>query len=381
MRKNKFIYLALSVFILSLFSCGNKQTELPYNSDNDILYVCQYADNYAGGRIYGGIDLGNGTPSMYIDYETMESTVLCARPNCTHNNNECVARIIGTCPMMLKNDIYFFKYDSEVRELNDGQRDFHIESAFLKVSLDSSEVENIISFNECAPSNDGGFLLYNNKIYFIGDDLNPQFDDLGGVTSSNVGGNHYLCSIDMSTIKYNNYGNIYDGDKEYAAANYSSAAQIIGFYDSRILIYYEFMKGLDNTNSDNKWTELIFEFDPETNEIKESDIPAKPSFVDMDTIVYYDAAIDKTIIIDKGKKCELDIYTNWNSSIWNNKLFTNEKDTFELIWYDLSDMSVHNTEDYIGYKVIGYFNDCYIIASIDDTIKLTEEELLALDKE
>lgn len=379
MRKNKFIFLALSSFVLSLCSCGNKQQK---NNYDDVLFVTRYADNYTGGRIYGGIDSGSGTPSMYIDYKTMESTFLCARPNCTHNNNnECVARIVGTCPIMLKNDIYFFKYDSEVRELNDGQREFHIESDFCKVSLDSSEVENVMSFNDCAPTNDGGFLLYNNKIYFIGDDLNPQFDDYGGVTSSSIGGSHYICSVDLSNEKYNNYGSIYDGDKEYEAANYSSAAQIIGFYDSRILLYYEFMKGSDNTNSDNKWTELIFEFDPETNEIKESDIPAKPSFVDADTVIYYDIAIDKTVIIDKGERSELDIYTGWNSSIWNNKLFTNEKDGFELIWYDLSDMSVHNTEDYIGYKVIGYFNDCYIIASIDDTIKLTEEKLLALDKE
>lgn len=370
-----------SSIILLLCSCNNKSQKHINNYNYKTLLVKSSSDNYIDGRIYGGIEPGNEIPSMYIDYHTLESIPLCSNPNCQHNNSDCVARIVGTCPIMLNKNIYYFEYNDDVIELKNSERKYHINSVFCKVSLDSSEVKKIVEFNDCVPNDSCGYLLYNNKIYFIGDNMNPQFDDYGSVTTSNIGGIHYLCSIDLNSGEYKNYGSIYDGDKEYEAANYSSAAEIMGLYNSKIIINYEFKKSFEDSSSPSPWTEVIFEFDPETNVLSASNIPVKPSFVNENTVIYYDMKNKKTVIIKDNEKSEFNIFTGSTASILNNKLFTNDKDSLETIWYDLSDMSVHYVKNHIGFKAVSYYDNCYILTLGNETIKLTEEELLELDKE
>ena len=130
------------------------------------------------------------------------------------------------------------------------------------------------------------------------------------------------------------------------------------------------------------FTELIFEFNLEKNELIESDIPSKPVFVNSDTIVYYDDSIKKCIIIDNNVKRELDTNKVTFASVHNNKLFIrDDKNEFALIWYNLSDFSKHNVKDMNCYMPVSMHNSSYILTNGDKTIKLTEEELLALDKE
>jgi len=60
----------------------------------------------------------------------------------------------------------------------------------------------------------------------------------------------------------------------------------------------------------------------------------------------------------------------------DNKLFLPDYN----IWYDLTDMTEHSMGEYDGFNVIPY-NEKYILYSDNNFVKLTEEELLALDKE
>ncbi len=376
----KIAYYAIAM-LFALSSCNSKnETKNILIESNDNIFVAEYADNYKNGRIIGGNSEGNtDAPSMYVDYNTMEKTILCSKPNCTHKNSECPAKVIGTAPILTENNICFFDCSYGVVEKKSGKRELEINSKLCKLSLDTSEIETIVEFNDCVPDNSRGFVLNDNKIYFTGDDLDPTSDEYGGIFYSNIGGTHYLCSIDLKTGEYTNYGSIYDDDKKFEGAKSSSSARILGIYDSKLIINYEFSKTNDDAVYGN-FTELVFEFDFDSNQWTLSDIPNMPIFVDYDTIVYYDNDIDRCIIIDNGERTELDTGKVTLASIQNNKLFIRDDlNNFALKWYDLSDMSKHHVKGYDGYMPVSIYNDSYILTRGNNTAKLTEEELLALE--
>lgn len=381
--KHKGLFILL--FSLSLYSCKSscKSNDINVKTNSNDIYIAYNHNNYDGGRIIGGGGLSSDPILQYLDYNTMEAVVLCTRPNCTHKSGDCAARIMGTTPMITDEGVYFFKYEDSIIEKKDGKRELNIKSKLCRMSLDSSEIETIAEFNDCEPRETDGYVLHNNKIYFTGDDLNPRYDDYGGIFTSNCGGTHYICSIDINTGEYINYGSVYDDDKQYEGAQFTSSATIRGIYNSKMLINYEFSKTPEPV-PEKLWsgmTELVFEFDFDTNGWTLSDIPTKPVFTDSDTVVYYDEKIDKTVIIDKGERTELDIKIDTYASVQNNKLFVRDDyDNGNLKWYDLEDMSEHNVEGYANYMPDDFYNNCYILSFGNNIKKLSEEELLALDK-
>lgn len=368
--------------MLLLSSCNSKTEEnysLAENYDN--IYVAEYADNYLNGRIVDGSADGNvNTPAAYVDYNTMEKTILCSKPNCVHNNTSCPANVMGTAPILTENSIYYFDVSYGVVEKKYGVKELEIKSRLVKMALDTAEIETIAEFNDCVPDNSRGFILYNNRIYFTGDDFAPTTDEYGGFFYSNIGGTHYLCSIDLETGEYINYGNIYD-DKMYEGANCSSSARILGIYNSKMIINYEFCKTLEDAASAN-FTELVFEFDFDTNQMTLTDIQSIPVYVDSDTIIYNDYDINKCVVIDKGNRFELDIGEVTLASLLNNKLFVrDDKNNYALKWYDLSDMSEHHVKDYDGFMPVSIYYESYILTKGNKTVKLTEKDLLASDEE
>ena len=123
------------------------------------------------------------------------------------------------------------------------------------------------------------------------------------------------------------------------------------------------------------------QFDFDKNTITESDIPYKPVFLDSDTIVYYDEGTNKCVIIDENNKKEIDTDRVSYASIQNNKLFIrDDKNNYALKWYDLSDLSVHNAEGMNCYMPVHFCNDSYILTFGDETKKISENELLSLDR-
>ena len=361
MKRKRTIFMVITLlFSFVLFSCNNKSSNI--KSDNTSIWIDSIVNNYGNGRIYGK------NPARYIDYETMESTVLCAKSNCTHQSSDCIAKIVGDTPMLTENGIYFFNTVVKVEELNSGERKQVINSKLCKVSLDSSEIEDVAEFHDCAPREYDGYVLYDNKIFFTADDLDPTEDEYGVIISQNVGGKHFICSIDLNNGEYINYGEIYSGEN----SEKDSAAIIEGLYDSKIIISYQYSLDPDSENNN----VLMFEFDPEKYTIKPIEMPM-PSWVTADSITYYDDIKNKTVIMNKDETKEYDITIGYVATTFNNKLFDCENGG----WYDLNDMTKHNIKKYQNYMVIDYYDNCYILIQHTNTIKLTEEELLALDKE
>lgn len=351
-----------------LTSCGKSRYD--YSITDKAVYADTIINTYGTGRIYGS------DPVAYFDYETMESTVLCAKPNCNHLTSECVGKMIGDCPIIYGNHIYYFKYSNRVEDEGNGKRELKIKSQLCRVSRETSEEDVLVTFTDCEPRDYDGWIIYNDKVYFTADDLNPQTDEYGNISISNVGGTHYFCVIDLKTKKYKNFGSVYEGDKQYKGAQYSSSAQIDGLYENKIFINYEYAKEeiVDvHKYGFPEFTEIMFEFDPATDILKQVARPKDINFMNNGTYIYTEN--NKTIILDHGKQRELDINGGSFASCFNNKLFVRDSNK----WYDLSDGSEHSMGKYKDYIVIDLYNDCYILMNHLTTVKLTEEELLALD--
>ncbi len=373
MKKNTIIILTL-ILITTLTGCF-KDSKKTKSEDNTIQFISSTASYYKNGAAFS--DYYNNQPTMFLDFDTMKTSPLCAKPNCNHITSECLSNTVGTTPVFYNDYIYYFTSNYGTKETPDGP-EFYINSKLMKASLETSATEVVCEFHDCVPPEQAGasYVKYKNELYFVGDDRNPQKNDLGGITSVNVGGNHFLCSINLDTGEYTNFGSIYDGDKKFKAAAYSSHSFITGVYNNKMYISYSFYEDYEELQSyEGDFTHLNFEFDFETKTWKESELPYS-RFMNNDSYIYYDFENKSVNIIYKDKEMrfplefEIVVYSEFNG-----KLFMPSVGK----WYDLSDCSEHSMGEYEGYNVIAYHDNSYILLYRGLTAKITEEELLALE--
>ncbi len=370
------VFLTAFIVMMLLTGCGEKakseKRSIVNNQKSEAMYIDPYENIYDDGLIY----VNDGNPKRYLDFETMENTVLCSKPNCNHSTSECIAKIVGKTPIIYGDYIYFFSVQDGINETSEGD-EFFIKSKLMRVSLTNSEIEKVSEFTDCEPREYDGCIILDGKLYFTGDNMNPTKNEYGGISYANGGGIHYMCSIDLESGKYTNYGSIYDGDKQYEAADYTSSAHVTGYFNSKIYIQYSFMKEyIESTDieSREKFTVLNFEFDPASGEIKLSDLPTG-SFIDSTVYVCSNYPEISTTIIDDDKQYTVEgADAKFIGKYANGKLFILSK------WYDVSDGSCHSLGE--DTKFVTMYNDCYILSNSSMTKfeKLTEEELLALDK-
>lgn len=370
----------LSAMLLVLSSCNSKSEKNIKNEDEFAFasLVNSIENIYPDGLITQSI---NGSNHIYFDFEKMDQTVLCSKPNCMHNNAECISKVVGECPIIYNDYIYYFVSVNGVKETKNG-REFYINSKLNRISLETSEIEKVTEFTDCEPRTN--YLIYNDKIYFCGHDLNPTEDEYGNILSGSSGGTTFICSIDLKTGEYKNYGSVYDGDKQYEGASSSSSGHISGFYNSKIYMEYSFSKEkldtIDLTKTDPRdvFTVMNFEFNPETETIKESILPSG-SYIRGNTYVYSNYPENSSTVLYNGDKYTVDSVDSYISGkAFNYKLFLSGK------WYDIKNGTEHIWNDeYKYWRVITMYEDEYILANPESTKfeKMNEEELLALDKE
>lgn len=303
---------------------------------------------------------------------------LCANPNCSHNTSECTAQIVGTNPIIYNDYVYYFVSEQDVNELSSGEREFYINSELRRVSMETSEFETIVEFHDCVPDTEGGYFRDENIIYFTGTDMNLQTDAYGAIYISNIGGKQFLCSIDLESGTYVNYGSIYDGDEMYETASSSCYATIRDAYDEKIYINYSFLEeeipDEEVIPEYNGFAYLTFEFDLASKTLSESELPS-PIIADLNYYVGFGRENLKLIVIEGENRYEVECGEEvFAASVVNNKLFNKN----EQKWYDLNDMSEHSMGEYSDYIVTTYYDGCYILINGYKTVKLTEEELFAL---
>lgn len=381
-----FVLVVGTVFFLETRNEGNSVEESDAQSTTEkyentgIKFIGDYS-YYNNGVAYTIGGPQNPTKT-FLDFNSMERAPLCAVPNCTHNNSKCISKNIGEfyMPIFYNGYVYYFSSNGgAVKETSDGP-EFYISSSLKRASLNSSEVETVCEFHDAVPREFGNYALYDDELFFIGDDRAATCDEFGLYSWGSSGGTMFLCSINLDTNEYKNYGSIYEADLVYEGSKYSRSSSIYGIYNGKMYISHSFAKDTEaDIMSDDYRTYVNFEFDFKTKTWAESELP--PSrYMNDDCYIYYDYEEKNVKSIYQGNEYEFELesnaadYANSHCSELNGKVF------FSSIgkWYDLSDMSEHSMGEYEGYDAVAYHDECYILVDGVKTVKLSEEELLGL---
>ncbi len=104
MKKIKFCAAALA--LLMLFGCGEANSA---PSENNERIVWTYGNADEKGELYTDSE----DRLYFFDFDTMQSAVLCSKPNCPHTNeNECSAFGMSNHPILYGDKLYFFNVET-----------------------------------------------------------------------------------------------------------------------------------------------------------------------------------------------------------------------------------------------------------------------------
>ena len=368
----KCVYIVIAVVVLFASCSKDKINTTEYSLSTSRCIDSTY-NFYKNGRIiYDSVS----SIAKYTDFESMKTVPLCSRPNCNHKNNECVAKLLGETPIVYNDKVYYLTYEDGVKENKYGKREYYVNSKLNCVSMETSEIKNIVEFHDCTPQLYGGYYLDGNNLYFVATDMGVEADEYGNIIYSNVGGKQFLCSINLQNGQYNNYGNMYEGDIQYEEAKNSRCAFIVGGRDSKINIFYSYIQEPRTPYKEFSTKDLIMldiDFDIKTQEFSEGSL-LSPSFSNEECFVGYDNKQSVMSVEYKEKKTVFEADDRDEVSVVNGKLFNANKG----IWIDLDSNEEHSMGKYNGYIAITLWNDYYILAKGTSTVKITEEELMKL---
>ena len=183
-----------------------------------------------------------------MDFETMNSSILCDKPNCSHTTSECLANQIGPdLPVFGNGSIYYFIDDVPKY----GPTDEHIVDLTLGTSLfeydfSKHRSQQIAHIDHVGVNgNCQGVLYYNNRIWFVGNWYGRVYDENGSLISSgNSGGRYELLSVDLNSKEVVSYGDLYDVDaiaEYYPGVTSSGDIALKGLFDNKLWFEVSFV--------------------------------------------------------------------------------------------------------------------------------------------
>lgn len=377
--KKKILSIALAALMLT--ACGEKK-EKP-KSD---VHLIISGNTYENGMIYNAGTWPNET-IRFLDFTSLETAPLCAVPNCTHSSSssECLTRVVKDNCMLVDDYLYYFVTNGqgglgEMVATPDGYA-HRMESKLMRVSLDSSETETVCTFTDSLVRSEEDFLLIDETMYFITFDPDPKYTENGGYEGFGDGGGYdFLCSININTGEYTNYGYFCYVEDEYPTADASSGARISGYYEGNIILEYSFSKELPEVDENGiplddeaiieNWVYYAYEFNPETKEFTRSAELDHWRFSDDYRVLYDDKSPVATVV--KGNETYT-IHGMWSCEVINNKVFGDQNK-----WCNLGEDKLYVlNEQYDDYSVITYHDGEYVLFNRRKAVKLSEEELIA----
>ncbi len=320
-----------------------------YNDDNED------SNGYTARRLY------------FYDFDSMQSTILCALPNCLHNDSDtCTAFGIDRWngyPTVINKKLYFFENTTEWG--NDGE--LLISLNVWKAAADGSSREKIDVISGLTIRD---LVIRGTAVYFTAAEEN--YEDYTGVNTGYV--KLYICSYDFEKEEFVNYG--------FLAEGYNSSAQIYGEYNGSLYIWGSYADKIDDDWHD--WNGFYTRLILETGEIAEWDMPLssfkesgkpKPMFIGGGFYGYMNG--DDSVIVDsKGSETVIKNYELSGKTPVNGYLF--DEDAGRAINLSSRESLKINTKDFPEYGYVLCYHDGYIIKSeISDSeyVKISEDEL------
>lgn len=205
-----------------------------------------------------------------LNYETMEKSSLCNKPNCTHNQLDCIVqRLDGNIPVFGAGKAYYFTNDPpQIKENENGVRILQLGATLYSYDLTTNQEEKLCHVDGGFVSSQNGWLLHDGNIYYISNEFSRSYDDNGNVTGyATVGGTMRLCAVNLSNMKATDYGELYDISDlttYYPDAPYSAECYMHGIFNNKIYFTVDLRESFDTDTMIPQFLNYVTSFDLET---------------------------------------------------------------------------------------------------------------------
>ncbi len=386
---------------LCLCGCSNeKPTESNYSIQTPTEFVSEYEyDRYDNGLLYH-----DGDTLCFLDYNTMQGTPVCNKPNCTHKDTSCIAKLCSTAqcdPVIYKDNAYYFTATDEIVDSENGSsQTYQIHTKCMRANLHSGEVETFAEFEGLNPTGYMKTVVSGNTLYFICSDGNPVQKDNGSWSYRISGGKQYLCSLNLDDGSFQQIGLI--NDSPYAKNNtiiignsvntiYDSV-EISGIYQDKIYMHYRYVENqqdlieasetygamLDKLYDEEyvPWVVVNRCYDLNTGDLSTSDLPYAKVIAD-NTYVYWDIESEQYIIrdADNTEFSAAGMKKAYKPYLINGKLWSFiENEFYTAQCFDIEEKKVYplKLSESTERIVMDYVNDKYIVREYNRGVVFSE---------
>lgn len=276
--KKYVVIILLSLLIFS--SCSAEEKAFAHGYET-VRKCNMYSNLNLNGMLYmESCDEVNGESSRlrFIDFDTMQSAVICSKPNCKHNDSgvcsafgmnvsECFTNIFG-------DKLYFFETVPEWSYDDSGKAPVLTWNLNLwSADLDGTQRKKIDTFEALEILD---LVVKGNTVYFTAREQKKI--DSGGATKLLGLPKAYLCAYDFENCVFQNLGKLCEGFEAYAAINgeYNGGLYIAGSYREKEREFYNpdgSEKSLEELAKDNNFTTVRYRFDFEAGALSDWDMP------------------------------------------------------------------------------------------------------------
>lgn len=252
--KKRILTAALAVILtLSLAACSNgdnKNVNLPApgNSDSTSSLSTDFQKNMHQTAAFeiphlceteNGYYFQNDAFAYFIDKQTKAATILCAKPDCLHNDTTCNAWIYCFSLSYCNNKLYFSNSDSVLE--NGKYTDYGIR--LYSIEVDGTD-RNVVQSLEFVPSGDTSTyrtssIIHRGNVYFVYSGvlysvpLGEEIDNATAIWGEEIeGSNSDVMVVDPNALQYTLWA---DGDYMYFMANIK---QSNGTYKDTLFAYH-----------------------------------------------------------------------------------------------------------------------------------------------
>lgn len=338
MKKIKLIAAALTLTLLS--GCV-KTASPPSGSSERIVWSFGSADEK------GELHSDNDGRLHFTDFETMQSALLCSKPNCAHTNEkECSSFGMSNHPILYGGKIYFFDVETNF----DGDEIADITTVY-KADPDGTNRVKVCEIVGLNLLNYTRMLMVGGKAYFSMDKMGWNENK----TASSGYNEVWFCSFDFSTETFEKIEMLHKG--------WCSSSWIFGLFDGKIFFSYAYSEEkipyLENVNDISKYyTNVLKTYDIENGTFADLTLP-EPLYVGNGYYVYAKDG-GAVVLSENGTETLLpDFPVKQQLTMANGKLFN----CFAKVCVELSDVKIHglSSDD----DMVTYTDGNYILKSYD----------------
>ena len=319
----------------------------------------------------------------FFDFESMNSAVLCTRPNCTHSDpNACSSYGMTNHPILYGDDLFFF--GTEIVEVQkDGKPEFSNVTTVYKADTDGT--------NRIAVQVIDGLYMPDIRMVLVGGDtayfsmVKQEFDEYGSSTGYEEA---WLCSYDLSANEFKRIEKTYEG--------YHAGTWIYGYWSGKIYfsisyadehIPFPFGGGDDDFSDYFEQIAAVTQdeykaYDTESGALTDSDLP-EPLCIDGGYYVYdKDGTAD--VIRENGEEMlltDFPIPQAGNIYIYGDILFNYRNNVCADLSKGGETKALNRDADLF---IEAYYNGSYIVSrdtvSSDGTVTDTQYEKVAFEQ-